>query len=67
MNLVGDPDGVEQLRKVGAERKEFLKFLITEAKTSLARRAEFKGEDGRRWVISYNAQVDELSVAIKEQ
>lgn len=66
MNLVGDPDGVEELRKIGSERRDFLKFLITEAKTSFSRNAEFKGGDGRHWVITYNGQVDELKVAPKE-
>ncbi len=66
MNLVGNPDGVEELRKISSERKEFLKFLITEAKTSFSRSAEFKGQDGRRWVITYNGQVDELKISPKD-
>ena len=62
MDLVGDPDGLAELKKMNASRKDFLRFLITEAKTSFSRSAEFKGEDGRKWKMSYDGQKDELRV-----
>jgi len=67
MDLVGDPDGLAELRKMNAERKDFLRFLITEAKTSFSRSAEFKGEDGRMWKISFDGQKDELRVEPKDE
>ena len=62
MNLAGDPAGLEELKKIKKERKDFLKFLITEAKTSFDRRAGFKGSDGREWYLYYDAGSDELRV-----
>ena len=63
MNLTGDPSGLEELRKIKEERKDFLRFLITEAKTSFSRSAEFKGADGRTWKITFDGQKDELQVS----
>jgi hypothetical protein len=62
MNLVGNPEGVLELKKIREERKEYLKFLITEAKTSFSRSATFKGSDGRTWKITFDGQKDEMSV-----
>jgi hypothetical protein len=62
MNLVGDSDGLTELKRMSSERKDFLKFLITEAKTSFKRSADFKGADGRRWRLTYNGQRDELEI-----
>ncbi len=62
MKLAGDPAGLEELKKMNAERKDFLKFLITEAKTSLVRAAFFKGSDGSRWKLVYHGEKDELEI-----
>jgi len=62
MNLVGDPSGLKELKRMKEERKDFLRFLITEAKTSFGRRAVFKGSDGREWKLCYHGQRDELEV-----
>lgn len=63
MNLVGDHKGLEQLRLMKESSKDFLKFLITEAKTSFSRSATFQAPDGSHWVLSYDAQKDELTVS----
>ena len=62
MELIGAPAGLEELKKIREERKDFLKFLITEAKTSFRRYAIFNGSDGRRWKLSFNGQRNELEV-----
>lgn len=62
MELVGDADGLLELKRMREERKDFLKFLITEAKTSFSRQAEFKGKDGRRWVMKYDGANDRMDV-----
>lgn len=62
MNLVGDPAGLEELKVMKEERKDFLKFLITEAKTSFKRAAVFKGRDGRHWKLRYHGQSQELEI-----
>jgi hypothetical protein len=62
MNLVGDPVGLEELKRMKAERKDFLRFLITEARTSFSRSAEFKGASGRMWKLTFDGQNDELRI-----
>ena len=62
MHLVGHLEGLQELRKFKEERKDFLRFLITEAKTSFSRSSVFKGADGRHWKLSFDAQRDELEV-----
>ena len=62
MELVGHPEGLAELKIIREERKDFLKFLITEAKTSFSRQAEFKGKDGRRWVMKYDGANDRIEV-----
>ncbi len=64
MNLVGDPTGLQELKKIKEERKDFLRFLITEAKTSFSRSASFKGSDGRHWRLKYEAALGELQVSL---
>ena len=67
MNLVGDPTGLRELKRMKDERKDFLRFLITEAKTSFSRSAEFKGGDGRKWKLNYHGQRDELEIQPAEE
>ena len=62
MELTGDQVGLEELKKIKEERTDFLKFLITEAKTSFRRYSIFNGSDGRRWKLSFNGQRNELEV-----
>ncbi len=62
MNLVGDPAGLEELKLIKEQRKDFLKFLLTEVKTSVGRTTTFKGADGRHWRLTYNAASDELKI-----
>ncbi len=67
MNLVGNLEGLQELKLLKEERKDFLRFLITEAKTSLSRSSVFKGVDGRQWKICYHVQKDELEVQIADE
>jgi hypothetical protein len=64
MELTGDPTGLDELKKIREQRKDFLRFLITEAKTSFRRYAIFNGSDGRRWKLSFIGQRDELEVQL---
>jgi hypothetical protein len=57
MKLVGDNDGIEELKYIKESNLFYLKYLIKEAETSLNRTAEFKGRDGKqKFKISYNPQ-----------
>jgi hypothetical protein len=67
MNLIGDPIGLEELKKMKEERKSFLKFLITEAKTSFARAAHFKGSTGQYWKLVYHGERNELEITPSEK
>ena len=62
MTLTGDPEGLQALKELGKEQKDTVKFLITEAKTSADRTADFAGLDGRKWKLRYNPASDELAV-----
>ena len=63
MNLAGDPVGLQELKKIKEDRKDFLRFLITEAKTSFSRSAVFKGSDGRQWRLTFDGGRNELHVS----
>jgi hypothetical protein len=64
MDLIGDSGGLAELKKLKNDRKDFLRFLITEAKTSISQSSTFKGSDGRYWVLSFDAQRNVLSIGI---
>ncbi|MBW1809544.1 MAG: hypothetical protein JRJ87_15225 [Deltaproteobacteria bacterium] len=67
MNLIGNAVGLKELKIIKEERKDFLRFLITEAKTSFGRSATFKGSDGRTWLLRYHGQRNELEVQLNEE
>ena len=63
MKIVGDPDGMEELKKMQVERKDYLKYIITEAKTNTDLSTTFKGSDGQtKYKITYNRMAQELKV-----
>jgi uncharacterized protein (DUF736 family) len=63
MKLVGDPDGLEELKKMQTERKDYLKYIITEAKTNTDLSTTFRSSDGQtKYKIIYNRAAQELSV-----
>ena len=63
MKIVGDTNGIEELKKMQAERIDYLKYIITEAKTNTDLSATFKGSDGQtKFKITYNRLAQELKV-----
>ena len=62
MDLWWDSEGLEELKKLKNDRKDFLRFLITEAKTRFSQSSTFKGSDGKYWILSFDAQRNALSV-----
>ncbi len=62
MTLTGDPAGLEALKQIREERKDFLKFLRTEAKSNMTRSADFKDAEGRPWKLVFHPDRDEMEV-----
>ena len=63
MKLVGDRDGIEELKKMQQERKDYLKYIITEAKTNTDLSTTFRSADQeRKYKLTYNRLSQELTV-----
>ena len=63
MPINGDPDGIEELKKMQQERKDYLKYIITEAKTNTDLSTTFKGSDGEtKYKVTYDRQTGDLTV-----
>jgi len=63
MKLMGDPDGIEELKKMQQERKDYLKYIITEAKTNTDMSTTFTGSDGQtKFKLIYERLAQELRV-----
>jgi len=62
VTLSGDPAGLEALKQIREQRKDFLKFLITEAKSNMTRTAPFKDAEGRQWKLIFHPDRDEMEV-----
>ena len=54
MNLTGDPAGLAVLKSMQEGNREYLKFLIQEAKTVFEHHADFKGADGAQFRLFYD-------------
>ena len=62
MRLTGDADGIAQLKLLFEADKQYLKFLVGEAKSSSDLRAPFKSKDGRRFVLRLDLATGDLDV-----
>jgi len=62
MKLVGDPDGVNALKQLVGEHRDYLKFLITEAQSNTDHSAKFKGADGSHWLLVVHPESGDLEV-----
>ena len=48
MNLTGDPEGLAALKSFQEGNRDYLKFLIQEARTVFEHQVDFKSPDGGR-------------------
>lgn len=63
MQLVGDPQGITDLKEIKDGHKEYLKFLLNEAKTNFGGITEFRSIDGeRKWRLTFDAQKQEIRI-----
>lgn len=63
MELGGDPEGVKALKALHAKNKDYIKFLIGEARSNVDQTATFSAEDGKsHWVLKFDAATGNLDV-----
>jgi hypothetical protein len=66
MNIVGDEGGMAALQEMKESNKDYLKFLIQEARTVFERRVDFKGKDGTAFRLSWDPAGQTLTVSRKD-
>lgn len=62
MKLEGDPEGIAALKALREKDKNYLKFLVGEARTNTDLRTTFKTEDGRTFVLRVDVASGNLVV-----
>jgi hypothetical protein len=62
MQVVGDPDGVAALKELSSRNRDFLKFLLQEARSSSDHQASFSAADGTRWTLRLDLASGDLEV-----
>jgi len=62
MKVIGDHNGIEALRQLVADHREYLKFLVAEAGSNTDHRAPFRGPDGVLWHLVHHPLSGELEV-----
>ncbi len=63
MNMVGDEAGIAVLHDMKTSNKDYLKFLIQEARTVFERRVDFKGKDGVQYRLTWEPAEQKLVVS----
>jgi len=64
MQLHGDAEGIAALKALVTEHRDYMKFLIGEARTSSNHAAVFTGADGRKWELRLKLDTGDLEVRI---
>jgi len=62
MRLVGDPDGIAALKVLVGKHRDYLKFLINEARSNTPHVAGFRDDDGTRWELVVHLDTSDLEV-----
>ncbi|MBI4951298.1 MAG: hypothetical protein HY908_04640 [Myxococcales bacterium] len=62
MRLSGDPEGIAQLKALHGEDREYLKFLVGEAKSNTDLTAPFVGKNGARYLLKVDPRSGDLVV-----
>ena len=65
MIMRGDPDGLTALKALQEHNRDYLKFLIQEAKSVFEHHADFKGADGAQFRLVYDVKTGAFTVAKK--
>ncbi len=62
MKLTGDKEGIEVLKGFKTDNPDYLKFLLQSAKTNFDRKAEFKDQNGNRYLLIFDPIKNEFKV-----
>ena len=62
MKLTGDPEGIAVLKALHQQDKEYLKFLVGEAKSNTDLKATFKSKEGKKYVLRLDLATGDLEV-----
>ena len=65
MNLTGDPAGLAVLKSFQEGNREYLKFLIQEAKSVFEHHVDFKGQDGAQFRLIFDVKTGGFRVEKK--
>ncbi len=63
MELGGDPGGLAALQALRAENRDYLKFLLQEARTVFEGHVDFKAKDGTAFRLSWRPREQKLVVS----
>jgi len=62
VNLTGDPAGLAALKAMQESNRDYLKFLIQEAKTVFEHHVDFKDGGGAQFRLVYDVKTGSLRV-----
>ena len=65
MNLTGDPDGLAALKALQEGNREYLKFLIQEARTVFEHQVDFKSAEGAQFRLVFDVKTGDFRVEKK--
>ena len=65
MNLTGDPGGLAVLKSFQENNRDYLKFLIQEAKTVFEHHVDFKSADGAQFRLLFDMKTGGFKVEKK--
>ena len=62
MIMRGDPDGLTALRALQERNRDYLKFLMQEARTVFEHHVDFKGEGGEQFRLIFDMKTGAFTV-----
>ena len=65
MQLTGDPEGLAVLKSFQESNRDYLKFLIQEAKSVFEHHVDFKGRDGAQFRLHFDVKTGGFRVEKK--
>ncbi len=60
--ISGDPQGIEVLKALVEENRDYMRFLLTEAQTNVDHAAPFSSRDGAKYLLKLDPASGRLEV-----